>query len=148
MSGGSKEGHSIVKGGAHGGPQASVGHRVCYDIQDRAKAEASDAVITYIVLVCNHLASVLFDTSSTYSYVSSYFGCDVYIMYESLVELSYVSTSVGESFVANWVYWGSIVIFIGRDTVDELILLDMFNFDMILGMDWLSFYHAILDCHV
>lgn len=29
----------------------------------------------------------------------------------------------------------------------NLILLDMVDFDMILGMDQLSPYHAILDCH-
>ncbi|XP_070008291.1 uncharacterized protein, partial [Nicotiana sylvestris] len=28
-----------------------------------------------------------------------------------------------------------------------LLLLDMVDFDVILGMDWLSPYHAILDCH-
>lgn len=28
----------------------------------------------------------------------------------------------------------------------NLILLDIQNFDVILGMDWLSFHHAIVDC--
>ncbi|XP_070009495.1 uncharacterized protein [Nicotiana sylvestris] len=29
----------------------------------------------------------------------------------------------------------------------ELLLLDMVDFDVVLGMDWLSLYHAILDCY-
>ncbi|XP_019256463.1 PREDICTED: uncharacterized protein LOC109234874 [Nicotiana attenuata] len=31
--------------------------------------------------------------------------------------------------------------------VMSVLLLDMVDFDIILGMDWLSPYHAILDCH-
>lgn len=33
------------------------------------------------------------------------------------------------------------------DTTADFMLLDMTNFDVILGMDWLSFCHIILDCH-
>lgn len=39
------------------------------------------------------------------------------------------------------------MIFMGRDIVADLILLDMVDFDVILGMDWLSPYHVILDCY-
>lgn len=35
----------------------------------------------------------------------------------------------------------------GRDTVADLMLLDMVDFDVILAMDWLFPYHIILDCH-
>ncbi|XP_070050290.1 uncharacterized protein [Nicotiana tomentosiformis] len=35
----------------------------------------------------------------------------------------------------------------GLDTRVDLLLLSMVYFEVILGMDWLSPYHAILDCH-
>lgn len=35
----------------------------------------------------------------------------------------------------------------GRDAVVDLILLEMSDFDMILGMDWLALFHATMDCH-
>ena len=35
----------------------------------------------------------------------------------------------------------------GYDTHADLKVLDMIDFDVILGMDWLSSYHAILNCH-
>lgn len=35
----------------------------------------------------------------------------------------------------------------GFDTWADLILLDMLNFDIILGMDWLTSHHAMLDCY-
>ena len=38
------------------------------------------------------------------------------------------------------------MIFIGRETLVDLLVLDMIEFDVILGMDWLSSYHTVLDC--
>ncbi|XP_070002002.1 uncharacterized protein [Nicotiana sylvestris] len=35
----------------------------------------------------------------------------------------------------------------GRDTLADLIVLDMIDFDMLMGMDWLSSCYAIVDCH-
>ncbi|XP_070020573.1 uncharacterized protein [Nicotiana sylvestris] len=54
---------------------------------------------------------------------------------------------MGDSIVVNRVYRLCMVIIGGLETHVDLILLDMVDFDVILGMDWLSPYHAILDCH-
>lgn len=35
----------------------------------------------------------------------------------------------------------------GHDTRPDLILLDMLDFNIIWGMDWLSAHHAVLDCY-
>ena len=45
----------------------------CYAFPRRSEAETSDAVITGNLLVCDCMASVLFDPGSTFSYVSSAF---------------------------------------------------------------------------
>lgn len=45
-----------MRGGTHEGPQASNGHRVCYVIPDGAEADASDVVITVMVLLCHRSA--------------------------------------------------------------------------------------------
>lgn len=37
--------------------------------------------------------------------------------------------------------------FSSKHTIVDLILLDIIDFDMILGMDWLSPHYAILNCH-
>nr|XP_016457949.1 PREDICTED: uncharacterized protein LOC107781722 [Nicotiana tabacum] len=39
------------------------------------------------------------------------------------------------------------VTFWGYETRADLLLLDMINFEVILGMDWLSLHHDILHCH-
>ena len=35
----------------------------------------------------------------------------------------------------------------GRELLIDLVLLDIMDFDVILGIDWLSLYYATLDCH-
>ncbi|XP_070035461.1 uncharacterized protein [Nicotiana tomentosiformis] len=84
---------------------------------------------------------------STYSYVSSLFAHFLGIPRESLGTHVYVPTLVGDSVVVDRIYQSCVVIFYGYETRADLLLLDMTGFKVILGMDWLSPYHAILDCH-
>ncbi|XP_070020348.1 uncharacterized protein [Nicotiana sylvestris] len=84
---------------------------------------------------------------STYSYVSSLFAHFLDIPHESLGALVYVSTSVGNFIVVDWIYRSCMVTFCDYETRADLLLLDMINFKFMLGMDKLSPYHAILDCH-
>ena len=98
-------------------------------------------------MVCSRDASLLFDPGSTYSFVSSYFAPYLVMPSDSLSAHVYVSTLVGYSIVVDRVHRSCIVVFGGLETRVDLLLLDMVDFDVILGMDWLYPYHAILDCH-
>ncbi|XP_069143501.1 uncharacterized protein [Solanum lycopersicum] len=90
----------------------------CYAFPGRREAETSYAVITSIIPVCHRHASALFDPGSTFSYVSTYSAAKFDMICDSMtVPISY------------------------------LIILGMIDFDVILGMDWLSPCHAILDCN-
>ncbi|XP_070011393.1 uncharacterized protein [Nicotiana sylvestris] len=53
----------------------------------------------------------------------------------------------GRSIMVDRVYHACVVIIGGLETHVDLIRFDMVDFDVILGMDWLSPYHVILDCH-
>ncbi|XP_070040015.1 uncharacterized protein [Nicotiana tomentosiformis] len=59
-----------------------------------------------------------------------------------------VSTPVGDTIVMDRVYRSCVVTIGGLETRVDLFLLSMVDFDVILGMDWLSPCHAILGCHV
>lgn len=83
-----------------------------------------------MVLLCHHSALVLFDLGSTYSYVLAYFSMDLCIMCEPLAKPICVFTLVGESLMVNWVYWGFIVTLLERDSIANLILLDMVDSDV------------------
>ncbi|XP_070049441.1 uncharacterized protein [Nicotiana tomentosiformis] len=58
-----------------------------------------------------------------------------------------VATPVGESLLAEYVYRASQIRVEGRDTLADVIVLDMIHFDMLMGMNWLSSCYAIVDCH-
>ena len=79
--------------------------------------------------------------------MSTYFAPSLDILCESLDLPIRVSTPVGDSVVVDQVYRLCTVTLMGYDTHTDLKVLDMVDFDVILGMDWLSSYHAILNCH-
>ena len=58
-----------------------------------------------------------------------------------------VSTPVGESMIVEKVYRSGLVTFVWSNTYVDLVILEMVDFDVILGMTWLSPNFAILDCN-
>ncbi|XP_070017919.1 uncharacterized protein [Nicotiana sylvestris] len=58
-----------------------------------------------------------------------------------------MSTPVGDAIIVDRIYRLCVVTIGSLETSVDLLLLDMVDFDVILGMDWLSPFHAILDCH-
>ena len=58
-----------------------------------------------------------------------------------------VSTPVGESVIVEKVYRSCLVNFVGSNTHVDLVILEMVDFDVILGMTCLSSNFAILDCN-
>ncbi|XP_070032311.1 uncharacterized protein [Nicotiana tomentosiformis] len=111
------------------------------------KAVASDTVITGVVSVFHRDASMLFDPGSTYSYVSSYFSRYLDMPRDSLDIPIHASTPIGYSTIVNRVYRSCVVTIGSYETKVDLLLLSMVDFEVILGTDWLSPYHIILDCH-
>ncbi|XP_070003187.1 uncharacterized protein [Nicotiana sylvestris] len=118
-----------------------------YAFPVRPDALASDVVITCIIFVFSRHVSVLFDLGSTYSYVSSLFAHFLVIAPESLGTPVHVSTPVGDSVDIDRIYRSCVVTFYGFETRADLLLLDMIDFEIILGMASLSPYHTVLDCH-
>ena len=90
---------------------------------------------------------MLFDPGSTFFYVSTYFAAKFDMICDSMTVPIRVSTPVGKPLVVDRVYRSCLVSLAGYDTWVDLIILGMVDFDVILGMDWLSPYHAVLDCN-
>ncbi|KAJ1405132.1 Zinc finger, CCHC-type [Sesbania bispinosa] len=65
----------------------------------------------------------------------------------SLDETLAVTTPVGEILLVDCVYRSCVVSIEGKELFANLIALDMVDFDVILGMDWLASHYATLDCH-
>ena len=132
----------------HGRVNRQTGDRAhCYAFLGRSEAETSDAVITGNLLVCDCMASVLFDPVSTFSYVSFSFANGLNLNCELLDIPIRVSTLVGESVIVEKVYRSCLVTFVGSNTHVDLVILEMVDFDVILGMTWLSPKFSIFDCN-
>ncbi|XP_070041360.1 uncharacterized protein [Nicotiana tomentosiformis] len=84
---------------------------------------------------------------STYSYVSSLFAHFLGVPRGSLGTSVYVSTPIGDSVVVDQICQSCNLTFCGYKTRTDLSLLDMTDFKVILGMDWLSPYHVVVDYH-
>ncbi|XP_070056578.1 uncharacterized protein [Nicotiana tomentosiformis] len=106
-----------------------------YAFPTRPEVLSSDAVITGIVPVFHRDVSVLFDPGSTYSYVSSYFSSYLVVPRDSLSALMCVSTPMGDFVMVDHVYHSCVVTIESPETSVDLLLLDMVDFDVILGMD-------------
>ena len=58
-----------------------------------------------------------------------------------------VSLPAGDPLFSNRVVRDSGVLIGGQEFPEELVALDMRDFDVVLGMDWLSLHRATLDCY-
>ncbi|KAL4016686.1 hypothetical protein IC575_024343 [Cucumis melo] len=111
--------------------------------------EAADApnVVTSTLSIFNKSAHVLMDPGPTHCFLSIMFTVGVDKELESLTEELLISTLVGDSFIVNSVY-RKCSILIDDETLEvDLIPLNIQEFDVILGMDFLSNHYASLNCH-
>ncbi|XP_070040635.1 uncharacterized protein [Nicotiana tomentosiformis] len=148
-------GIGAYSGGRGAGDRGTVNQRQVNAGRDQARvfaftrqdAQASNTVVISILSVCSFDAFALIYPGSTHSYVSSYFALSFVRQPELLNDLFLVDTPVGESLLDEYVYRACQIRVKGRDTLADLIILDMIDFDMLMGMNWLSSCYAIVDCH-
>ncbi|XP_070038243.1 uncharacterized protein [Nicotiana tomentosiformis] len=136
-----------ARGRPRGGGRSGGGQAQFYAFPARPDVVSSNAVIIGIVSVCQMEASILFDPDSTYSYVSSYYAHYLDMPCESLVSPICISTPVGDIITVDRVHRSCVVTIGELETRVDILLLGMVGFDVILGIDWLSPCHAILDYH-
>ncbi|KAA0061226.1 pol protein [Cucumis melo var. makuwa] len=96
--------------------QPSTSHQGRVFATIRQEAERAGTVVTSTLHFLGHYAFVLFDSGSSHSFISSVFVQHVGLEVEPLNGVLFVSTPSGE------------------------------DFNVILGMDWLSANHASIDC--
>lgn len=101
--------------------------------------------VFFLFVVLMHI--FLYDIRSIHSFVSPHFALKLGVG-RTLVEFGLVvTTSLKEVFMAQFEYKPCVVWIRDKDTQATLILLGMLDFDVILGMDWLSLNYATVDYH-
>ena len=109
-------------------------------------AQASNVVVTGTLTICSMQAVVLFDSGATHSFVSPSFALCLDIRFNVLNSLLTMLTPIGEVYLINRVFLGCEVCIEEEILLIDLVELEILEFDVILGMDWLSAHHAVLDC--
>ncbi|KAL0539365.1 hypothetical protein IC582_023576 [Cucumis melo] len=112
----------------------------------RQEAERAGTVVTGTLPILRHYAFVLFDSGSSYSFISFVFVQHVGLEVEPLGSVLSVSTPSGKVLLSKEKIKACRVEIANHVLDVTLLVLDMQDFDVILGMDWLSANHASIDC--
>jgi hypothetical protein len=110
-------------------------------------AETENEVVTGTLPLFSGRAVVLFDSGATHSFISASYVRRYSLNIELLGIGVVVSTPMGKSVICTKIVRKSPIHIDGRTLLADLIIFDIHGFDIILGMDWLSSNHAIIDCH-
>ncbi|KAL5569387.1 hypothetical protein UlMin_025962 [Ulmus minor] len=113
----------------------------------KGDAEAGGSkVVTGQLLVVNKIARVLFDSGATHSFISAMF-VDCLDKHVECIRQAF-RTVLPSSDIMLSSYWLRVVpvVISERELCADLVMLDMTDYDVILGMDFLSKYGAMIDC--
>ena len=99
------------------------------------EAQANPDTILGTMIIFGTLVQVFFYFGSSRSFVSSSFALDADQELSSLKHKLVVTTSLGEQILCNFVFKGCEILIEGVVLKVNLIPLEMWDFDVILGMD-------------
>ena len=102
--------------------------------------------MTSTALILGFEASVLFDSGATHSFIFIVFVRLSRLVVRTLELGLAITTPVGKTVVCKRAVCECPVSICGRVLPTNLVVLPMFSFDVILGMDWLTKYSVVIDC--
>ncbi|GJR37707.1 putative reverse transcriptase domain-containing protein [Tanacetum coccineum] len=103
-------------------------------------------VVTGTFLLNNHYALILFDIGADRSFVSTAFSSLIDIIPTTLNHGYDVKLADGRIIWVNTLIRGCTLNFLNHPFNIDLMPVEMGCFDVIIGMDWLAKYHAIIVC--
>nr|GEU32752.1 putative reverse transcriptase domain-containing protein [Tanacetum cinerariifolium] len=103
-------------------------------------------VVTGTFILNNHYVLILFDTGTDMSFVSTAFSSLNYIVPTALDYSVDVELADGRLIQVNTLIQGCTLNFLNHLFNINLLPLEMGGFDVIIVMDWLSRYQAVIDC--
>ena len=110
------------------------------------EAQANPDSVTGIISVFGEPARVLFDSGASRSFISTSFALHANRELTPLKNKLIVMTPLGERILKTFVFKGCESVVEGMVLKANLIPLEMADFDVIVGMDWLSNHRASMNC--
>ena len=117
-----------------------------YAVTDQ-DADAAPDVVIGVIYILDPDAYTLVDPGATHSFASNPLLDRFQIETQPLEGRLRVSLPTEDPLVSNRVVRDSRVLIGGQEFPTDLVTLDMRDFDVVLGMDWLSRHRATLDCY-
>ena len=99
---------------------------------------------TFIVIALPSI--VLFDAGATHSFINPTTATRLTCTFEELEAQLCVTTPIGSMHQTDLVAQNCTINTRGRLFFADLALLGIYGYDVILGMDWLTKYQAMIDC--
>ncbi|GJS92173.1 putative reverse transcriptase domain-containing protein [Tanacetum coccineum] len=109
-------------------------------------ANPDNNVVTGTFLLNNRYASILFDTGADRSFVSTTFSSRIVITPTALDHDYDVELADGRIVGLNTIIRGCTLNFLNHPFNIDLMPVELGSFDVIIGMDWLAKYHAVIVC--
>ncbi|GJZ69478.1 putative reverse transcriptase domain-containing protein [Tanacetum coccineum] len=116
-----------------------------YEVGNAGKNSNANEV-TGMFLLNNRYASILFDTGADRSFVSTAFSSLIDIVPTTLDHDYDVKLANGKIIRVNTIIGGCTLNFLNHPFNINLMLVELGSFDVIIGMDWLVKYHAVIIC--
>ncbi|GJU54761.1 putative ribonuclease H-like domain-containing protein [Tanacetum coccineum] len=111
-----------------------------------AGTNSDSNVVTGMFLLNNRYASILFDTGADRSFVSTVFSFLIDIVPTTLDHDYDVELADEKIIGVNTILRGCTLNFLNHPFNIDLMLVELDSFDVIIGMNWLSKYHAVIVC--
>ncbi|XP_028088483.1 uncharacterized protein LOC114289046 [Camellia sinensis] len=105
------------------------------------------SVIQCMLILMNSWVKVLFDSGASHSFISTACVTSLGLEPETLEIAISVALPLGGQTRVNLVCKSCELEISGSYLICDLRVMDMSDFDVILGMDWLSVHRAIIDCY-
>lgn len=107
---------------------------------------SAPSVVRDNFLLCNSIANVLINTGISHSFILSAFASALGLEVARLASPLRVESPIGEDAVLDQGCRGCEIEVVGCRLPFTFTLINMLSFDVILGIDWLLSYWAIIDC--
>ena len=110
------------------------------------QAESADQLVIHDTFLLSRLwARVLFDSGASHSFIAASVVIELGLEVETLEEPLYVSSPLGIRARIGMICRGCELEILGTLLIVDLRIMDMSEFDVILGMDWLTAYRVVID---
>jgi len=118
--------------------------RVCHTTQEDVRATSD--VLVGMLQMNTYQMHVLFDSSATHSFIANKNIAKLNKGTKMVEKIFIIGTPLGETMETNVVFEGVRININGCELKTDLIPLELSDFDIILGMNWLGKNKARLDC--